>query len=112
MNEGRALAERMHEAFNTNDLTAMSEVFAADFHSHPLGTTGIEHIRASWQAFRERHPDARTRVEDIVVEGDRVAMRSTVHGGPDGTIMEIFRVEDGRIAELWGVSTIPRPELR
>jgi predicted ester cyclase len=107
MDTGRALAHRMHEAFNTNDFAAMTDVFAADFHSHPMGTTGIEHIRTAWQAMRTRYPDLRTRIEDVVVEGDRVAMRSTVHGGLDGVIMEIFRVADGRIAELWGVSTLP-----
>lgn len=109
MTTGRALAHRMHEAFNTSDFAAMPEIFTADFHSHPMGTTGIEHIRASWQTMRTRHPHLRTHIEDILVEDDRVAMRSTVHGGLEGTIMEIFRVANGRIAELWGVSTLPRP---
>lgn len=109
MDTGRALAHRMHEAFNTNDFAAMSEIFAADFHSHPMGTTGIDHIRAAWQAMRTRYPKLRTHIEDVLVEGDRVAMRSTVHDGLAGTVMEIFRVADGRIAELWGVSTLPRP---
>src|SRR5262245_40916833 len=107
MDTGRALAHRMHEAFNSNNFGAMSEIFAADFHSHPMDTTGIEHIQASWHAMRTRHPELRTTIEDVLVEGDRVAMRSTVHGGLDGTVMEIFRVADGRIAELWGVSTLP-----
>ena len=61
---------------------------------------------------RRRYPELRTTVEDVVVEGDRVAMRSTVSGGLDGVIMEIFRVADGRIVELWGVSTLPRHAVR
>ncbi len=110
MDTGRALAHRMHEAFNGDNFAAMPEIFAADFHSHPMGTTGIEHIQASWHAMRTRYPELRTTIEDVLVEGDRVAMRSTVRGGLDGTIMEIFRVADGRIAELWGVSTLPPRE--
>ncbi|WP_429415720.1 nuclear transport factor 2 family protein [Nocardia sp. GAS34] len=44
-------------------------------------------------------------------DGDRVALRSTVHGmtenGQTATLVEIFRVADGRIAELWGAKGIP-----
>ena len=44
----------------------------------------------------------------MLVDGDRVASRATVTGlgsGP-GTMFEIIRVADGRIAELWGASTL------
>jgi steroid delta-isomerase-like uncharacterized protein len=59
-------------------------------------------------------------VEEMVAEGDRVAARFTargIHKGafmglpPTGkpitmTGMEIFRIEDGRIAELWGEANL------
>jgi predicted SnoaL-like aldol condensation-catalyzing enzyme len=44
----------------------------------------------------------------MVVEGNIVATRSRITGagalfdGKDLTLMEMFRIEDGRIVELWG----------
>jgi AcrR family transcriptional regulator len=110
--EVRALAYRLHEAFNTRDFARADEVLAADFHSHPLGTVGPGAVKASWAAMVAQHPDTRTVVEDVLVDGDRAAIRSTVHGlragGPPPEIMEIFRAADGRIAELWGVTNLRR----
>ena len=57
-------------------------------------------------------------VEDMLVDSDRVAVRSVLRGlsnsVPDGaepapTTMEIFRVQHGLIAELWGLSNLGRP---
>ena len=105
MTVGQALAHLMHEAFNNSDLDTVDDIFAPDFYSHPLGITGPDGVKAAWRAIRARHPELRTVVEDVVVAGDRVAMRSTLRGA-SGTIMEIFRVADGRIAELWGLTSL------
>jgi len=56
--------------------------------------------------------DKRFVVEDVLVEGDKVALRVTVHGVPTAPgeslpiIMEIFRIENGRVAEVWGAGTL------
>lgn len=110
----RALAYRMHEAANTGDYDAVDEILAADFVSHPLHTTGREPIRAAWRAIRDRYPELRSEIVDILVDGDRVAVRSRTHGvqttdGEPATLLEIFRVADGRIAELWGATNVRRP---
>jgi predicted SnoaL-like aldol condensation-catalyzing enzyme len=48
---------------------------------------------------------------DILVDGDKAAVRSAVEGiaDPDGDahpmLFEIFRIDDGRLAEMWGAST-------
>lgn len=108
----RKLARRMHDAFNGRDLAAVDEIFTPGFVSHPLGTTGPQAVRRSWSAMIERHPELHTVIEDMVVEGDRAVIRSTLHGVPPTPagrapeIIELFRAEDGRIAELWGVSTL------
>ncbi|MEV0823368.1 nuclear transport factor 2 family protein [Nonomuraea rubra] len=45
------------------------------------------------------------------MDGDKAAVRSTVEGitVPDGDappmLFEIFRIEDGRFAEMWGAGT-------
>jgi predicted SnoaL-like aldol condensation-catalyzing enzyme len=114
--EVRAAAQRMYAAFNAYDHAAAQEIFTADFYSHPMGTTGPESVTRSWQRFHEAFPDAQVVVEDMIVEGDTAAVRTSVHGtsGPQPpTMLEIFRVRDGRIAELWGLSSLRRdPEAR
>jgi predicted SnoaL-like aldol condensation-catalyzing enzyme len=113
----RAIGQRMYEAFNTHDFRAAETIFSADFVSHPLGTTGAESITKSWTQFHAMFPDVQVIVEDMLIDGDRAAVRTTLHGipadateQPRPTMMEIFRVNNGRIAELWGVSTLNRPD--
>jgi predicted ester cyclase len=66
--------------------------------------------------FREAFPDVTIAVEDLIVEADRVAFRSTMRGThlgefagiqPTGrqvtvALMDLIRIEDGRFAEQWG----------
>ena len=59
-------------------------------------------------------PDMALTVEDMP-SLETIAVRTTLHGIPSAaeeqsspTMMEIFRIQDGRIAELWGVSTLQR----
>ncbi len=106
----RAVARRMYAAFNAYDHAAAHDIFAADFHSHPLGTTGPDSVAQSWRRFHEAFPDAQVVVEDMVVEGDTVAVRTSVRGVPGQrpTMLEIFRVLNGHVAELWGLSSLQR----
>jgi ketosteroid isomerase-like protein len=60
---------------------------------------------------RRRYPGLRVTADDIVVEGDRMAVRSTVSNvGEQGEpmLVEFLRVRDGRIAELWGLTALQR----
>lgn len=58
-----------------------------------------------------RFPGIRVVAQDILVDGDKAAVRSSVEGiaAPDSDVqpmlIEIFRFDDGRFAETWGVST-------
>jgi predicted SnoaL-like aldol condensation-catalyzing enzyme len=106
------LAHRVYEAANARDVAAVDDIFAPDFYSHPLRTTGTEPIKQGWTMIMERYPDFRVELDEILVDGDRVATRCTVHGVPrtaDGDplyLTEFMRMADGRIAELWGVSNL------
>ncbi|MFC8718597.1 ester cyclase [Kitasatospora sp. NPDC057198] len=107
--DARALALRMHEAFNARDVAAADGIFAPGFHSHPL-RGGVDAVKAAWTAMFAADPAIRTVLEDVLVDGDRVALRSTVHrsAGPAAgtTMLEVFRVAEGRIAELWGAAAM------
>ncbi|MEV5385392.1 nuclear transport factor 2 family protein [Streptomyces sp. NPDC052721] len=114
----RVLAQRMYQAFNARDLTAATAIFSADFVSHPLGTVGVDSVVKAWSGLHALFPDIQVIVEDMLVEADRAAVRTSLHGIPaeaEGqafplpSMMEIFRVQDGRIAELWGLSSLSRP---
>ncbi|GAA4631531.1 ester cyclase [Actinoallomurus vinaceus] len=107
------LVQRMQECFNTRQFDGADELFTPDFFSHPLGTTGFEAGKDAWRKIVARFPDMRVVAEDVLVDGDKVAVRSSVEGmTPDGgarpMLIEIFRVDDGRLAEMWGLSDGPQ----
>lgn len=107
MTDPRTLVRRMHEVLVTRDVSVADEIFTPDFYSHPLDG-GVDTVKASWTKILTEHPELRSTIEDMVVDGDRVAARATVTGLPSGpgTMFEIVRIADGRIAELWGASTL------
>ncbi|MFF5293160.1 ester cyclase [Paractinoplanes globisporus] len=101
------VVRRMYQAANTRDLDAIDEIFAADFRSHPMGTTGRDPIRRAWRQVTERFPDLRIEPLEVITDGDRAAAWTRIHGPAEpATIMELVRVADGRIAELWGLSNL------
>ncbi|WP_007513108.1 nuclear transport factor 2 family protein [Pseudofrankia saprophytica] len=102
----RGLAHRMHAAFNALDLPAVDEIFTADFYSHPLQSRGPGMVKERWLAMRTAAPDLRTEVVDLVAEDDRAMIRSRLTDNT-GELIEVIRVADGRIAELWGARTGP-----
>ena len=109
--ETKNLIQRMYDAFNTKNVAAADEIFAPDFYSHPL-KTGVEGVKKSWAAMLKAFPDARAVVEELLVDGEKAASRIRIHGIPsldDGTqpmIIEIIRVQDQRIVELWALTNM------
>jgi predicted SnoaL-like aldol condensation-catalyzing enzyme len=106
-----ALVQRMQECFNTRQFDQADDLFTPGFFSHPLGTTGFEAGKDAWRALTARFPGMRVVAQDILVDGDKAAARSSVEGiaAPDGDaqpmLFEIFRIDDGRLAEMWGAGT-------
>ncbi|MDH2429874.1 nuclear transport factor 2 family protein [Sphaerisporangium sp. TRM90804] len=109
--DASALVRRMQECFNSRRFDEAADLHTPGFFSHPLGTTGFEAGKAAWRTLVARYPGMRVVAQDILVDGDRAAVRSTVEGlsAADGdakpVLFEIFRFEDGRFAEIWGAST-------
>ncbi|GAA0390125.1 hypothetical protein GCM10009530_46670 [Microbispora corallina] len=107
----KALVERMYAAAMAGDVDAVDEIFAPGFYSHPMRTTGVEAVKNAWREILARYPELRVEADQIVAEGDTVAVRASVYPRPgaDGepaALMEMMRVEDGRIAELWAASNV------
>lgn len=112
----KALASRVYEAINTQDIATLDELFDPHIIRHAMGEVGIENARKAMINAFAAHPQTRFVVEDLVAEGDKVALRVTIHGIPTRPgeplplIMEIFRIENGRVAEIWGAGTLRRPD--
>ena len=109
--DASALVQQMQECFNTRQFDQAASLHAPGFFSHPLGTTGFEAGKAAWRALTARFPGIRVVAQDILVDGDKAAVRSAVEGIADRDgdaqpmLFEIFRIDDGRLAEMWGAST-------
>ncbi|WP_323174119.1 ester cyclase [Natrialba sp. PRR66] len=105
------------EIFAEGDLDLLDELYAEDaVERNAMGThRGRPAIRESYNSFLTAFPDVSQTVENIVAEGDLVAVRITSRGthtgelggiGPTGTEIEVqqmffARIEDGVIAERW-----------
>ena len=118
--EHKRLARLFYEPFNTGDVAVFDEVLADDWVEHPLApgqAPGREGYKPLVQGIKGGMPDLRVEVQDVVAEGDRVAVRSVLSGTPQGPFMgvdgdgrsfaimtmDLHRFEDGRIVETWHV---------
>ncbi len=118
--EHKALVRRYLEAIDRGDLAALDEILSPDFRYHlpgspePLDRAGHRHFLTTFYA---ACPDLSHTVEDMIVEGDRVATRATDRGTQRGELLDIpptgksftitginiVRIADGRIVEEWVV---------
>ena len=116
--ENRALIRRgVEEGWNKVNLDVFDEIAAGDVVNHSYKAYGLEafkqHILAGMTAF----PDVQMTIEDMIAEGDKVAVRYTFRGTQHGetqgipptgkyvTVPGIFmcRCEGGRIVEEWDI---------
>ena len=108
--DASTLVRRLQECFNSRQFDQAGDLHTPGFFSHPLGTTGFEAGKHAWRALTTRFPGIRVVAQDILVDGDKAAVRSAVEGiaVPDGAqpmLFEIFRIDNGRFAEMWGATT-------
>jgi predicted ester cyclase len=109
---------RLFEAFYTADEAGMDALIGDDFVTHAgTGTGNAEGWKAMARQIAAAVPDCRTEIDDILCDGDRVAVRYTSRGTHTGELfgvaptnaplrtagIEIYRFADDRIVECWGV---------
>ncbi len=103
-------------------MAALDETFAPDFvdHDGPDPAHGRAALQRVLPGLLRALPDTTLTIEQLVAEGDLVAMRvrgQATHRGevmgivPTGkqiswTENELYRFEDGRIVESWGEGTV------
>lgn len=79
------------EAWNEGRLEVVDEALAPDaVDRHDLGGDDFRgHLKGTITEFRRAFPDLRADVEDIVAEGDRVAMRVSLTGTHRGPLFGV-----------------------
>jgi steroid delta-isomerase-like uncharacterized protein len=105
------------EVFVRQDPDAVDELAAADFTPHTWGPTppGRAALREAMQRAGRGVSDPVFTIEDVIAEGDKVAVRLTSSATHTGTFMgkpasgnrysiqeiHIFRIRDGQVTEHW-----------
>ncbi len=117
--ENKTIVRRFfEEGPSKGNLTDADELLSPDFVLHvPLPVSpGIKGIHEVIITCRAAFEHLNVTVEDMIAEGDNVAARFTARGIHKGDFMglpatgkpimmtgiEIFRIENGKIVELWG----------
>ena len=115
-----ALARAWHEeVINRRNPHALQELLAAELVHHAAGaypdTMDVAGVTAMMADFLGAFPDLRYQFDQFLVQGDHVVERYTATGTQQGQLgdlppsgrsatwtgINIFRIECGRIAEVW-----------
>lgn len=117
----KQLVLEVEEAWAANDLAALDALIAPDLVSHdalPGLPPGLAGAKAAHQMSLASFPDRRMTIEDVIADGDRVAVRTTLRATNTGGVpwlnlpangrkieiesISVYRVSGGRVVEHWG----------
>lgn len=116
--KNKLLVESAIIAVNDRDWAFMSKLYSPRFVQHHPGnnqTTSWTDYELRCRSVWEKLPTARTNIQDLVVEGDKVAVRwktvmnykekgragKTREAKIELTGIDLFRIQGGRIVEVW-----------
>ncbi len=118
----QALRRLIEEVFNRGDLTAFDDLVAADYvdRSDPDEPMGRDGYRELVEATSAALGEFEMTIEDLVGEGDIVALRFTATGVHQGEFLGMaptgrrvswsgmgwLRYRDGQLVERWNVSDV------
>lgn len=92
--------------FGDKDLSALDKYFKEDYIQHnPMVPTGREALRQALLSMGlDKAPKSKVEFARVSAEGDLVWLHThAMWAGAESVIVDIFRVEDGKIAEHWDV---------
>ncbi|MER7692724.1 nuclear transport factor 2 family protein [Streptomyces sp. NPDC097610] len=97
----------LRAAFEGGDTTVIDRHVRPDYIQHnPLAPDGPEAMKDFGAAWLQQFPDATYDEKRIISEGDLVLLHShgvLLPGTPGLAVFDIFRFQDGRIAEHWDI---------
>jgi len=109
----KSVVDFYEKALNQKDFDAAAKYLGPRYTQHnPNAADGPEGLRALLGFLEEKFPNSRSEIKRVFADGDYVILH--VHAvrepGTRGTaIVDIFRLEDGKIVEHWDVVQ-PIPE--
>ncbi|MCV6902072.1 ester cyclase [Achromobacter xylosoxidans] len=121
MANAKALIEKLHDLWNTGDLSRIPEIYDAAFVAHmPKGWDrsefiGYDGVRDAVSRIRSAFPDWHERVEDVIEGQGKVVTRYVSTGTHTGPFIglaatgkrisideiSIYHLADGRVVEQW-----------
>ena len=117
--ENKALIARAYDqVFNSGNIDALGEIASPDIVDHsalPGSPPGLDGAKQAIEMFLTAFPDLKMTVEDMIAEGDKVAVRLTMSGTHKGDFMGIpatgkeisvsgmdfHRIAGGKVVEHW-----------
>lgn len=105
----KTLVRNYYEMWNTGDTSKSDDVLAQYYvdHAHPEIAT-LDAFKEAVIKTRSAFPDFRSRIEFMLAEDDKVALRLSLHRTQNGaevvsTGLVVFRVAADKLAEQWSV---------
>jgi steroid delta-isomerase-like uncharacterized protein len=103
------------EVINQKHLAVLEELHGDHYVSHDLPSDPAE-LKRFIDGFHSAFPDGQITIEQMIAEGDTVALRATFHGTQTGQFQNIpptgkavtvpaqdmYRLSEGKIVEHWG----------
>jgi len=103
----KVVLEFYEKGLNQKDVEAAAKHFGPKYIQHnPLAADGVEGFRQLVQFLKEKFPKSRAEIKRVFADGDFVILH--VHsvrepGSRGAAIIDIFRLENGKIVEHWDV---------
>ena len=104
----KKVVEFYEQAINRKDFEAASKYLGSRYIQHnPVAADGPEGLKGFIGFLRSKFPDAKSEIKRVFAEGDYVILH--VHavrepGTRGRAIIDIFRLDNGRIVEHWDVA--------
>jgi steroid delta-isomerase-like uncharacterized protein len=120
--ESKVVVGRFWGVWEEGNIDLVDELLAPDYVNHtpasPDQPTGPEGVKGVVTMFRSAMPDLRVVIEDMIAEGEKVAVRYTLEGTHEGELfgipptgkrlsiksIAVERVSGGKIREHWRIT--------
>ena len=120
--QNKAIIRKLYEAMSTGNVSSVDELMASSAVDHEglpgIDANGPAGFKRLVSTFRAAFPDLKISAEDMIADGDKVAVRAVIRGTHKGEFMgvpatgkqfevsgiDIIRFEGGKAVEHWGVT--------
>jgi predicted SnoaL-like aldol condensation-catalyzing enzyme len=103
----KMVVEFYERAINEKDFEAASQFLGSRYTQHnPAGVDGAEGLKGFLQFLKKTFPHSKAEIKRVFADGDYVILHVhsvREHGSLGRAVVDIFKVEDGKVVEHWDV---------